>query len=64
MALAEIIKIMEAAALERNQKLCFEYVKFEMPIRHLRGSDKRHLYMSLEHGQRSELESSVHIIDF
>lgn len=63
MSLAEIIKMMEAAALERNQKLCFEYVQFEMPIRHSRGSATRHLYMSLEHGQRSELESSVHVID-
>lgn len=41
--LTEIIKSIEELALERNQELCFEYVKFEMPIRHSSGSVKRHL---------------------
>lgn len=41
--LIEIIKIMEAAALESNQELYFEYVEFEMPIRHASGSVMRHM---------------------
>lgn len=58
-------KIIEAAALERNRKLCFKDVKFEMPV-DIQVAVLREAfgYMSLEHGERSELESSVYIADF